>query len=405
MNNSILSELFEEIRNDKSWPLPGMDEFLLLQTLLLSKEVPIRGFEELAFILRTLWLKSYDSNDVNKFNSLILKRKHALIELTRKLSTWTDHTDEELEKVAFSENSNQRSFSNKEQHSNSDFPLESVYDTEGVTQEAGHSKENETTVNFQMPSKEIIRKSESNKIESFENSNDDFLFTKDYFPIRNRQLQHTWRTLIANLPGPPSNEIDIKATIHSITNKGYFSGFKYQREKYNKIHLYIFIDHSDSMITVDEFGKELVNSALQTKMYPNLISGYFNKIPVKKNKTADYLLGDESGTKYTSLHRLFRGCHQRDIAVLIYSDAGALRGIEDENRLNETQEFIKHLGQQCGYIAWLNPAPRERWVSTNAAKIAFQIPMFDTSRSEFEAAINALRGKITIKIPEKHATD
>jgi len=68
---------------------------------------------------------------------------------------------------------------------------------------------------------------------------------------------------------------------------------------------------------------------------------------------------------------------------------------QDEKERAET--FIKHLNHVAGYIAWLNPAPKFRWTDTNAALIANHLPMFETSRSDIENAITALKGKLTLK--------
>ncbi|WP_316826065.1 hypothetical protein [Pedobacter miscanthi] len=402
MNNPVLIELFEEIRNDKSWLHPSLDDFLLLQTLLLSKKITITGFEELTFILKTLWLKSHESKDLSKFNALLLKRKTALIELGEALLTWNEHPGSHNAPEVASEISPPQASEKKESDISQQHKQDSGEPAENLDQDTLNDTEDEVVASFKMPDNNRIT-AEMEKINSLENSTNGFLFTKGYFPIHNRQLQHAWRSLTANLPGMSNEEIDINATISSITNKGYFSGFKYLRKKINKIHLYILLDQSDSMITVEEFGQELIISAKQTKKYPNLTVGYFNRLPIKSDGSQEYLFSDDSGTKYQSLQSLFKGSHQSDIAVMIYSDAGALKSVYDKDRLEATIEFTKTLVQHCAYMAWLNPAPRDRWIATNAEGIAAQIQMYDTSRVEFEAAVNALKGKTTLNLSEKDA--
>ncbi|MDF5712805.1 MAG: VWA domain-containing protein [Rhizonema sp. NSF051] len=87
-------------------------------------------------------------------------------------------------------------------------------------------------------------------------------------------------------------------------------------------------------------------------------------------------------------------CSQRT-AVLIFSDAGAARGGNSEERYELTQQFLSQIKQRVRYIAWLNPLPRTRWAGTTAGDIARIVPMFEVSRRGLQDAIGVLRGRPT----------
>jgi uncharacterized protein with von Willebrand factor type A (vWA) domain len=76
---------------------------------------------------------------------------------------------------------------------------------------------------------------------------------------------------------------------------------------------------------------------------------------------------------------------------MIFSDAGALRGGHNPQRVTLTAQFLAQLQPLVNQITWLNPVPRQRWLGT-AAKIATLVPMFELDRSGFQGAIDVLRG-------------
>jgi hypothetical protein len=101
---------------------------------------------------------------------------------------------------------------------------------------------------------------------------------------------------------------------------------------------------------------------------------------------------DPGLTRPEALQPLLGG-HPRDTATLIVGDAGAARGNCDPLRLLDTVAFLKAMRRRRLPVAWLNPAPRERWQATTAGYLARHVPQFPLDRPGLEQAVDVLRGR------------
>jgi hypothetical protein len=81
--------------------------------------------------------------------------------------------------------------------------------------------------------------------------------------------------------------------------------------------------------------------------------------------------------------------------VVLLSDAGAARGRYDILRLLDTIAFLKALRTYTPRYVWLNPLPRNYWISNanTATQIARHVPMFPLDQDGLYRAVNVLRGQ------------
>jgi uncharacterized protein with von Willebrand factor type A (vWA) domain len=82
-----------------------------------------------------------------------------------------------------------------------------------------------------------------------------------------------------------------------------------------------------------------------------------------------------------------------DTSVTIVSDAGAARRDRRLPRIQSTTEFLFRINQRTSLIAWLNPMPEARWVSTSAQIISHLVPMYPMTKEEMSHAVDILRGQ------------
>lgn len=406
MNKPLLYDLYNEIRMDKQWIAPGMEEYYLLVDLLHSKNFKINSFDDFAFVLETIWLKSHHQKE--KFRNMLEVRRVWICEIVEVLqkdmstpvkSTSTDNKPETIDSPVNeteindaggdAENKEGKNKTNEDaiDKNNNEINSTEPVSTDGSTSfSLGNMESGKTgTLNFQ-----------ANTDNDKSLAEIPYLFTNEYLPVKSRQLQQAWRTLKNNQDGPNTSEINISKTIEHTAKQGYFNAFLNDKKFINQLHLFIFLDQSESMIAVEEFGNELTATAKLSDLHPQLVPWYFYQLPQKDEKLNDYTVRNEDWTRTSNLRKLFAKLNKKDIVVLIYSDAGTLKDQLDIERCEKTIKFIRHLYLNTGYLAWLNPAPKNRWKETNAELISEYVPMFETNKADVENAIAALKGKLSI---------
>jgi hypothetical protein len=226
-----------------------------------------------------------------------------------------------------------------------------------------------------------------------------FLFGNEYFPVGSRYLWQNWRNLRSRQHTSEYAGIDLQATIRKIAYAGRFTEFALEHKTRNLISLFILLDQGGSMTAYEAFGEELVESARASGAHPDLTPLYFHNLPAAIPKKDDYYFFSRDQTNYWTTNDLFKNPNKKDICILIYSDAGALRGTTGQtknSRVDETKKFLEYLLKNTAHIVWLNPAPANRWANTAAAQIARlfnRVPMFEASPGGMEQAIHVLKGK------------
>lgn len=401
MTGAILYDLFETIRSDPQFGHPGLEEYYLLLKLLRSNELAIDSFDDLAFILETCWLKSEQQRFA--FRDLLENRRQGLLH-------WLDLLERETRVTTAAGDSVE---------STSGAPVVTAPPDPSIIgdPQQPHEQKQPAPVDggrpdlleadsdfgdtgFRLDLEVTAEKKWQLSIAAPQGSSlleQPYLFTNDYFPIADRPLQQAWRRLINKQKARDSFDLDIDRTIAAIAHQGYFSRFLFKRQETNPLQLFIFIDQADSMIAVKEFGTELCRTARESDAHADLRPFYFNQYPSYDETADDDSVTNEDFTKSYLLKRLFAPYPKKDIVVLIYSDAGALKNELDPESVRATQEFIRRLSRLTAYTAWLNPAPAHRWTGNNAAFLSAMLPMFETSRNGLDGAIAALKGRSIIK--------
>lgn len=407
MEEPMLYSLYNRIKERNIAGGPTLSEYYLSLQLLTSPASRQFTMEDWAFALETLWLKSH--NDQALFRQILAESRTALLEFASQIAT--DH----IQQVNASAGQEQRHQQERHEEKSSDAPPKEQLNVE--SQPATNAKENDqntplvtdrsgglpgedTSVlsfSFGFPSTSGQRSLNVNyKPETVMKTKTElpYLFTNDYHPVKNRQLQQTWRSLSIRKKGSELSEVDLSQTIKDVARTGYLFRIFNKRDISNEIHLFVFLDQNQSMAAWEEFGQELCLTAAQSKAQNDFTPWFFNGTPIFNYEKGEYVLTNNDCTKTIDTQRLFSRYNKKNIVILVYSDAGALTGSCDDSRIENMKKFIRHLQKKSSYIAWLNPTPKKRWEETGVAEILKEVHMFEAHRAGIENAANVLKGKI-----------
>ncbi|MFN6530127.1 hypothetical protein [Nostoc sp. ChiSLP03a] len=213
------------------------------------------------------------------------------------------------------------------------------------------------------------------------------VLTSEYLPVTERQMKQIWRYLRHPVREGPKIELDMAATIHQIGCQGLLLEPVFIPRRVNKSELLLLIDQDGSMVPFHSLSRRLAETALRGGRLGKSGIYYFHNCPI------EYLYHDPHHQQAELITNIVNHICSNRTAVLIFSDAGAVRGRYSDERYELTQQFIAQMKQRVRYIAWLNPMPRKRWLRTTAAEIAHLVPMFEFSHQGLQDAIAVLRGR------------
>ncbi|WP_414518427.1 hypothetical protein [Nostoc sp. PCC 9305] len=213
------------------------------------------------------------------------------------------------------------------------------------------------------------------------------ILTSEYLPVTERQMKQIWRYLRHPVREGPKIELDMAATIHQIGCQGLLLEPVFIPRRVNKSELLLLIDQDGSMVPFHSLSRRLAETALRGGRLGKSGIYYFHNCPI------EYLYHDPHHQQAELITNIVTHICSNRTAVLIFSDAGAVRGRYSDERYELTQQFIAQIKQRVRYVAWLNPMPRKRWLGTTAAEIAHFVPMFEFSHQGLQDAIAVLRGR------------
>ena len=213
-----------------------------------------------------------------------------------------------------------------------------------------------------------------------------FTFRQEYFPVTQRQMKQSWRSLRRMVREGKAEELDIDATITKFSQEGILSEPVLQPRRINRTDLILFVDQQGSMVPFHFFSRQLVETAQRGGKLRKADIYYFHNCPGAEVFQQPNLFEKKSLTK------ILASLDNRAVALII-SDGGAAREHKDRDRIEQTQQFIQTLKGAVRYCAWLNPMPSNTWENTSAAIFAEMIPMFSLNRSGLNNAIAVLRGR------------
>lgn len=418
MKASILYNLFTALRKEERLLAGGIGEFVLLEEQL-TQQYDLQNFEDFVFICKLLLVKNKSEQEI--FESIVanwkkeievyIKKQFEKIDRLKKPAADLVIEQPKTEPAATQNNStfNPADATANQQQSNG--PLDSQgpdRTTTTMSQEEENAEETaESEITISLTDEKAGKPADgkaARPAESKTSSDPDklFLLGNEYFPVANRSLRQSWRTLKNRQDKNEYGTVDLMATIDEITRTGLFLGFEYQKKTINLLSLFIFIDRGSSMTAFEAFGKELASTAKDSGIHFELKPWYFYEVPdyTGENEARQYWVFNEDETEAMSIAQLFKNLNKKNIVTLVYGDAGALSTASNETleeRKENTIEFLRYLLRRTAYTAWLNPAPSYRWKHTIAETISKKFSeagMFEATNNGFEQAINALRGKI-----------
>jgi hypothetical protein len=207
-----------------------------------------------------------------------------------------------------------------------------------------------------------------------------FLVKGVYLPVNPRNIEQSIRSYRHKLVGHGRQEIDLDATIRSISRLGYFNEWQLTETTYFNISWTVLIDNSPSMAAFSFYSEAIAKSITKGNTGRQARLFYFNNFP------EGHLYNDPRMASSTSFGGFADGPRRN---ILIISDAGAARGNFNDQRIKFTLKFLRSLEKHR--IAWINPMPRARWMDTSAELIAFHTDMFDIGEGSRDNLGNIVR--------------
>ncbi|MEM1393619.1 MAG: putative Ig domain-containing protein [Cyanobacteria bacterium P01_C01_bin.38] len=214
-----------------------------------------------------------------------------------------------------------------------------------------------------------------------------FIQISEYPPLTRRQMKQSWRYLRRMLREGVPTELDVEATVDSISKQGVLLEPVIVPRRVNRSKLLLLLDLDGSMMPFQNLSNQLAETARKGGRLENTDIYYFHNCPI------DYLYRDRYYQMAEKIDDALTCPSSHYTAALLFSDAGAARGGLNPERVEVTAQFLEQLKQQVRNIAWLNPMPRYRWFGTTAGQIAQFVPMFELSRQGLHNAIAVLRGQ------------
>ncbi|KAM3113486.1 hypothetical protein [Phormidesmis sp. 146-33] len=216
---------------------------------------------------------------------------------------------------------------------------------------------------------------------------DRWLHTTDFLPITKRQMKQSWRHLRRLIREGTPTELDVAATVQQIAECGVLLDPVLVPPRINRTELLLLIDQDGSMVAFRSLSERLVETAARGGRLGKMGVYYFHNCPIGS------LYHDPLHQEAEPIEEVLAKLKRDHTVVLIFSDAGAARGGLNLERVRVTMDFLMQVKQQVRTVAWLNPMPRSRWMTTTAEEIARSIPMFEVTRQGLDGAIDALRGR------------
>ncbi len=205
-------------------------------------------------------------------------------------------------------------------------------------------------------------------------------------PMDKRDMAGIWRKLRRIQREELSDDLDVQATIDSLSYTGFLFKPVLQHHRRNQAKLLVMVDQGGSMEPFTLFIDALLDSILRSGSLKQVDIFYFHDTPEGYLYRYPTLLGarplDSVLTEY-----------YQNASVLVVGDAGAARGHYDSIRLGATREFLEILSQYTYLYGWLNPVPKARWIGTTAWHVSQMVPMFHLDWEGLNDVVNILRGQ------------
>lgn len=208
----------------------------------------------------------------------------------------------------------------------------------------------------------------------------------DPLPMARRSAIQSWRRLRCLANEGVSRELDLQATVASISRNGGLWQVVAKPNRVNRAQLVLLLDWDGSMVPFRDLAGLLADAAAHAFREAGLRVLYFHNVPGR------YLYHDPGCQRWLTVGELLAQLSQPWSHLVIVSDGGAARGGYSSQRLAETRRFLALAGKTGCRLLWLNPLPRDRWRATTAGELAHHVPMWPcATRFELERGLGLLR--------------
>jgi uncharacterized protein len=190
--------------------------------------------------------------------------------------------------------------------------------------------------------------------------------TPTELPLSPRTVSDCWQFLRRPLHHGLEYELDLEATIASITQQGYFSDVVMRPVLRKQAELLLLVDDSNVMLPFAPALQPWVKAIAANQLAPAQIYR-FTTYP------DDYLHDWKQPSRAILLSSVLARLHPRRTIVMLWSEAGATtRTLNAEHRAGLLR-FLVQLSPCVRNLIWLNPLPSERWVGTLAQELAHRL--------------------------------
>ncbi len=367
-----LAELFYELREPLSLQI---DQFHMLMEAI-EQGFGCAGVDDLKETCRLLWLKAHHSREDRVFEQVFADFIHRH---TTPLKDTTEDSQASVSSQTQDNQSNQNSEPKIDQQTSVEI-IEKPEPKPSLTQ-----SQNLPTRPPKLPPKVATAFEKRSTLEPLERSGKYVLKASD-FPFEERPTRHSWRKLSRPQRLGQSSEIDIKPTIDRAIQQGFLFKPVWKKSRVNQTDIVFLEDREGSMVPFRPVIDELFRT-IEPEKFHRVYRYYFRNCP------GDFVYCQAKGTEVLYLDELpLRGTQT---VLVIVSDAGAMRGGFNPERLEMTQTFFTRMQSQVSGIAWVNPLPAERWQGTTAAAIdqfLLNGRMFELPADGIQQAVRAVKG-------------
>ncbi|MEO0584831.1 MAG: hypothetical protein AAF135_21650 [Bacteroidota bacterium] len=205
-----------------------------------------------------------------------------------------------------------------------------------------------------------------------------FVFKPRFWPVESRDFAQKWRYLRSENVRTPSKELNIEASLKSLTPRGKVLKPVFHTErKLQAQEVYILWDTSTHMIPFQSYYQYLLDS-IETAIKPEKWAAYtFIEIPKK------YLYPVDEAEEPLRLKKWLGKLTSRSI-VFILSDAGAVAQPDKLDTLKFIQyiHWLQEIRRGTHKVMWLHPHPKQRWEGSTASLLPSYTTMVGSSEQE-----------------------
>ena len=206
----------------------------------------------------------------------------------------------------------------------------------------------------------------------------------DQSTVSERSFVVSLRRFRRALRSGPKVELDIHATIDAKSKLGMVAAPVLAPARRNQARLVVLFDVSRHLLPWSSTRSALME-ALDQSLLARTATYFFENSPSR-------LYADKA--RLTPIDPAVALRKDPNSALLIFSDAGAVRGRTGEPSVEGVRTFVKRVSEQWSPCAWLNPMPRSRWRGTSAQGIAALggVMMSELTEDGVVQVVDRLRG-------------